>query len=159
MEDFRKNDPQFIGFVPKTAGEAIDLFQRMKRLGLRPEHFPEAFVWCTRELNDEEGGKFEDYLVNPQGLSSAELLQGSDPEQEKIRLKLLAEAERRDLEDAMRLARIDEENDEKAPQQISPLEEEQKTMKDPEPLVFDMDDDLTNAPPDDDPPMTLASPR
>ena len=60
MEDFRKADPKYIGFVPQTAGEAIDLFQRMKRLGLRPEHFPEAFVWCTRELNDEEGGKFED---------------------------------------------------------------------------------------------------
>ena len=28
-------------------------------------------------------------------MSSAELIQGSDPEQEKIRLKLLAEAERR----------------------------------------------------------------
>ena len=153
QDDYRKADPTFINFVPSTAGEAIDLFHRMKRLGLRPEHFPEAFVWVTRKLSDEEGAKFEEYLVAPQGVSAADVLKGSDPEQEKIRLQLVAEAEKRDLEDAMRRARIEEEDDEKA---VSPLEEEQKTMSDPEPLVFDMDED---APPPDDAPMVLASPR
>ena len=154
MEDFRKNDPNFIGFTPSTAGEAVDLFHRLKRLGLRPEHFPEAFVWCTRELDDEQGAMFEEYLVAPQGVSmTTAVMEAADPEQEKIRLKLLAEAEQRDLEDAMRLARIDEEDDEKAPQQqISPLEEEQGTMSDPAPLVFEMDDD-------DLPPVTVAYPR
>ena len=154
QDDYRKADPTFINFVPSTAGEAIDLFHRMKRLGLRPEHFPEAFVWVTRKLSDEEGAKFEEYLVAPQGVSAADVLQGSDPEQEKIRLQLVAEAEKRDLEDAMRRARIDEEDDEKA---VSPLEEEQKTMSDPEPLVFDMDEE--DMPPPDDTPMVLSSPR
>ena len=158
MQDFRKNDPNFIGFTPSTAGEAVDLFHRLKRLGLRPEHFPEAFVWCTRELDDEQGAMFEEYLVAPQGVSmTTAVMEAVDPEQEKIRLKLLAQAERRDLDDAMRLARIDEEDDEKVPQQISPLEEEQGTMDDPAPLVFEMDDIMTDAPPDDE--MVLASPR
>ena len=145
-DDYRKADPRFINFVPNTAGEAIDLFHRMKRLGLRPEHFPEAFVWVTRKLNDEEGAKFEEYLVAPQGVSAADVLQGADPEQEKIRLQLVAEAEQRDLEEAMRRARIDEEDDEKT---VSPLSSE--------PLVFDMDED--DAPPPHDAPMVLASPR
>jgi len=33
MEDFRRADPTYINFVPKTAADAIDLFWRMKRLG------------------------------------------------------------------------------------------------------------------------------
>ena len=140
-DDYRKADPRFINFVPKTAGEAIDLFHRMKRLGLRPEHFPEAFVWVTRKLNDDEGAKFEEYLVAPQGVSAADVLKGADPEQEKIRLQLVAEAEQRDLEEAMRRARIDEEDDEKAAS----------------PLVFDMDEE--DAPPPHDAPMVLSSPR
>ena len=104
-------------------------------------HFPEAFVWVTRKLNDEEGAKFEEYLVAPQGVSTADVLQGADPEQEKIRLQLVAEAEQRDLEEAMRRARIDEEDDEKAAS----------------PLVFDMDEE--DAPPPHDAPMVLSSPR
>ena len=89
MEDFRKADPKYYGFVPKTASEAIDLFFRLKRNGMHAEHHPEAFVWCTRALPNEEGAKFEDWLVAPQGISATAPLYTTDP---------AVEAERRFLE-------------------------------------------------------------
>jgi hypothetical protein len=121
MEDFRRADPTYINFVPKTAADAIDLFWRMKRLGLKVANHPEAFVWSSRELNPEEGAKFEDWLMAPQGVSiSAEIMKQADPAQEEIRKQLLAEAEQRDLEDRVARMRIEEE-DEKNPE-ISPLD-------------------------------------
>jgi len=47
MEDYRKADPKYFGFVPTTAAEAIDLFFRLKRNGMHAEHHPEAFVWAA----------------------------------------------------------------------------------------------------------------
>ena len=142
--DFRRADPTYIGFVPKTASDAIDLFFRMKRLGLRPENYPEAFVWASRELDEAEGAKFEEWMVAPQGCSGkAEVLQ-TDPEAEKLRLKLLKEAEARDLADKMNRMKIEEvkeEDDEKTP--LSSLEKEQKTKMVLEPLEFE--DDETSA--------------
>ena len=158
MEDFRKADPTYINFVPKTAAEAIDLFWRMRKLGLKSENFPEAFCWASRELDGVEGAKFEDWLVAPQGVSfSAEVIKKVDPNQEAIRLQLLKEAEERDLKDRMERLKIDE-DDEKSP--ISSLEPEQQRMHSPDELVFKMDDDETDAPPDDDDvPMVSPSDR
>ena len=128
--DYRRADPNYIGFVPETAADAIDLFFRMKRLGLRPEHFPEAFVWCSRKLNDQEGVKFEEWLVAPQGVSKTRELYKPDPEAEQIRLQLLKEAEARDLADALARNTIAEES-------TSPLEPDQEPMEVLEPLQFD----------------------
>ena len=147
MEDFRRADPTYINFVPKTAADAIDLFWRMKRLGLKVANHPEAFVWSSRELNPEEGAKFEDWLMAPQGVSiSAEIMKQADPAQEEIRKQLLAEAEQRDLEDRVARMRIEEE-DEKNPE-ISPLEPEQERMSSPDELGFDLE--MDDAPPDAD---------
>lgn len=122
MTDFRRADPTYIGFVPKTADEAIDLFYRMKRLGLSMEHYPEAFVHCSRGLDATEGGRFEEWLVAPQGVSTSALLEYKvDPEAERIRLQLLKEAEARDAADELARLRISEHSaqldtdDEKAP--------------------------------------------
>ena len=100
MEDFRRADPTFVNWVPKTAAESIEMFYRLKRLGLKVANYPEAFVWSSRGLDAEEGGKFEDWLMAPQGVStSAVIMEQADPVQEEIRKKLLAEAEQRDLAD------------------------------------------------------------
>ena len=109
--DYRRADPTYIGFTPRTAFDAIDLFSRFKRLGLSVEQYPETFVWVSRALDDEEGAKFEEWLCAPQGVNDkAELFQ-SDGVIETQRLQLLKEAEKRDRA-AMSIS--EEEDDEKA---------------------------------------------
>ena len=98
-QDYRKADPNFVNFVPKRASEAIDLFYRFKRLGLRPEHHPETFVWCGRALDDEEGARFEEWIVAPQGVSAANDTSAADAAIEEERQTLLREAEERDRAD------------------------------------------------------------
>ena len=115
MEDFRKADPKYYGFVPKTASEAIDLFFRLKRNGMHAEHHPEAFVWCTRALPNEEGAKFEDWLVAPQGISDTAPLYTTDPAIEAER----EGADARDLADRMQLLAVPEDADE--PPRTPPL--------------------------------------
>jgi len=65
--DYRLADPKYIGFVPKTAGEAIVKFRRLQATGISPFQYPEAFCECAKALSQEETGKFEDWLVCPQG--------------------------------------------------------------------------------------------
>ena len=101
MEDYRKADPKYFGFVPTTAAEAIDLFFRLKRNGMHCEHHPEAFVWCARALPNEEGAKFEDWLIAPQGISATAPLYQVDPAIEAERKRLEKEADARDLADRM----------------------------------------------------------
>ena len=99
MDDFRKADPTYVGFVPRTAAEAIDLFHRLIHNGLNPENYPEAFVHVTRELNDKEGAKFESYIIAPQGVSANADLFKPDPAVEAVRARLAREADARDLAD------------------------------------------------------------
>ena len=108
MDDFRKSDPNYVGFVPRTAAEAIDLFHRLLRNGLNPEHYPEAFVHVTRKLNDEEGAKFEAYIIAPQGVSASAELFKPDPAIEAERARLAREADARDLADKMDVMSIPE---------------------------------------------------
>ena len=65
--DYRKADPNYVGFVPTTAAEAIDLFCRFRRLGTPPTQWPETFVHVSRALPDEEIDRFQEWLVCPQG--------------------------------------------------------------------------------------------
>ena len=109
MEDFRKADPKYYGFVPKTASEAIDLFYRLKRNGMHAEHHPEAFIWCSRALSNEEGAKFEEWLIAPQGISDTSPLYTADPAIEAERRSLEREADARDLADRMQLLETDDE--------------------------------------------------
>ena len=65
--DFRKADPNYVNFVPKTCMEAIDLFNRHRNLGLTPDLYPECFVHCARALPDKEIDKFHEFIVCPAG--------------------------------------------------------------------------------------------
>jgi hypothetical protein len=129
MEDFRKADPKYFGFVPKTAAEAIDLFFRLKRNGMHCEHHPEAFVWCTRALDDEEGAKFEDWLIAPQGISATAPLYQVDPAIEAERKRLEKEANARDLADRMELLAIVEEADSLSPMSRSETHDEKEDVE------------------------------
>ena len=101
--DFRKADPSYVGFVPKTAAEAIDLFCRYRKLGVSPNQWPETFVHVCRELPEPEIDRFQEWLICPQGPATGQTFVPC-PEVEAERLKLLKEAEARD-----RLMDIDEE--------------------------------------------------
>ena len=94
--DFRKSNPTFVDFVPHTAAEAIDLFYRFKRLGVPHEQYPETFVWCSRKLDSEEGGKFEEFICSPQGVNETVALYQEDPRSKAEREQLAREADARD---------------------------------------------------------------
>jgi len=97
--DFRKADPNYVNFVPKTCGEAIDLFTRHKKLGLATHLYPECFVHCARKLPDEELDNFHRYIIAPGGdiEKGGEKPTLIDEALEKERLALLKEAELRDM--------------------------------------------------------------
>ena len=105
--DYRKADPNYVGFVPTTAAEAIDLFCRFRRLGTPPTQWPETFVHVSRALPDEEIDRFQEWLVCPQGPATGQTFVPC-PEVEAERKQLMQEAEARDMVDI-------EEDDEKMP--------------------------------------------
>ena len=98
---FRRADPTFVNFVPKTCEEAIDLFTRHRKLGLSADLYPECFVHCARELPDAEIDKFHRFIITPnedieKGGEQPTLI---DKQLEEERQQLLKEAEARDKED------------------------------------------------------------
>ena len=104
MEDYRKADPNYIGFVPKTASEAIDLFTRHRRLGVPVTQWPETFCHVARNLPEPELDRFRDWLVTPQGpQSTTGLLYESCPETEALRKQLALEADARDEKSSLLL--------------------------------------------------------
>ena len=105
--DFRKADPNYVGFVPKTAHEAIDLFCRYRRVGVLPSQWPETFVHVSRALPGEELDQFGEWLICPQGPATGQTYEPC-PEIEAERKQLLKEAQSRDRMDVV------DEDDEKA---------------------------------------------
>ncbi len=97
-EDFRRADPNYTSFVPKTCRDAIDLFNRHRALGLQADLYPECFVHCAKQLPDEELDMFHRFIVCP----TRDIQKGgekptlTDIELEKERLMLLKESEERD---------------------------------------------------------------
>ena len=67
MLSVRKKDPLFINFVPRTAEEAVDRYQRCKARGLKPYLIPECLISCASGLPPEELEKFETWIINPEG--------------------------------------------------------------------------------------------
>ena len=67
MEDIRKMDPTFTGFVPRTAAEAVDRYVRCRRNGLKPMLVPECLIACAAGLPPDQMGFFEDWIINPNG--------------------------------------------------------------------------------------------
>ena len=134
--DFRRADPTYVGFVPQTAYDAIDLFGRFQRLGLHTEHYPETFVWVSRALNNEEGAKFEEWLCAPQGHNESMPLYEPDPVLEAEREQLLKEAEARDAADRLAKMTISEEEDvemDEDDEKVPSLEAEDVEMVTPSP--------------------------
>ena len=97
--DFRKADPNYVNFVPKTCMEAIDLFNRHRNLGLTPDLYPECFVHCARALPKEEIDKFHEFIVCPAGdITEDAMITETDKQLENERLQLLEEATARDMQ-------------------------------------------------------------
>ena len=67
MLSVHKADPLFINFVPKTAVEAVDRYQRCKRRGLKAYLIPECLITCAQGLPADELEKFEQWIINPEG--------------------------------------------------------------------------------------------
>ena len=67
MEDIRKADPTFTGFVPRTAAEAVDRYVRCRRNGLKPMLVPEGLIACATGLSPDELELFETWIINPNG--------------------------------------------------------------------------------------------
>ena len=123
--DFRKADPNYVNFTPTTCVEAIDLFNRHRRLGMTQNMYPECFVHCARKLPDAELDLFHRFIVNPDGdvTKGGENPTLIDRQLEQERVQLLREAERRDLPAI--------EEDEKTPD--SDMLEALKEIKEPSP--------------------------
>jgi len=67
MLSVHKADPEFINFVPTTAVEAVDRYQRCKRRGLKAYLIPECLITCAQGLPADELEKFEKWIINPEG--------------------------------------------------------------------------------------------
>jgi len=131
--DFRRADPQYVNFVPKTVEDAIDLFNRHRNLGLTADLYPECFVHCARALPPEELDKFHRFIVQPGGDISkgGEKPTLVDVELEKERQLLLKEAE---IRDGLQNLTIQEEcptDDEKCPTEIPMSEDDEKCPTEP----------------------------
>ena len=62
---YRRADPTFTNWKPKTAFEAVDRFTRCQRNGLKAMMIPECL---SNNLPEAELDKFEEWIINPQGL-------------------------------------------------------------------------------------------
>ena len=93
--DFRRADPRY---VPTTCVDAIDLFDRHRKLGLTPDLYPECFVHCARALKGKELDYFHRYIICPAGdiAKGGEGPTEVDKQLEKERQLLLREAAARD---------------------------------------------------------------
>ena len=107
--DFRRADPTYVNWVPKTCMDAIDLFNRHRDLGLTADLYPECFVHCARALPPAELDMFHRFIVTPSGdiSSGGETPTLVDHQLEKERQVLLKEAE---IRDSLAHLTIDEED-------------------------------------------------
>ena len=98
--DFRRADPNYVNFVPRTCVDAIDLFNRHRNLGLTADLYPECFVHCARQLPGEELDKFHRFIVAPNGdiEKGGGTVTQIDKELENERRELEQEAINRDME-------------------------------------------------------------
>jgi hypothetical protein len=112
--DFRRADPRYVNFVPKTCVDAIDLFNRHRNLGLKADLYPECFVHCARALPDGEMDKFHRFIVCPSGdiENGGESVTDVDMQLDAERRELLQESERRDALASVSECPADEEKSE-----------------------------------------------
>jgi hypothetical protein len=65
---YRKADPSFVNWKPETAYDAVDRFTRCQRNGLKAIMIPECLIECSANLPEPELDKFEEWIINPNGL-------------------------------------------------------------------------------------------
>ena len=94
---YRRANPSFTNWVPKSAFEAVDRFTRCQRNGLKALMFPECLIECSKGLPDAELDKFEDWIINPQGLDYSKAV--PDSTIAEANPVLFKEAEKRQVED------------------------------------------------------------
>ena len=133
--DFRKADPTYINFVPKTCVEAIDLFNRHKNLGLSTQMYPECFIHCARQLPDNELDMFHRYLISPEGdvERGGETPTVIDEALERERRQLLKEAEMRDSIEGL----VVEEEEEEEEKRAEPEDEKSPESEDESLLIIE----------------------
>ena len=71
---YRRADPSFTNFKPLTAYEAVDRFTRCQRNGLKAIMIPECLIECSRKLPPGELDKFEEWIINPNGLDFSKVV-------------------------------------------------------------------------------------
>ena len=130
MSNFRKADPTFVNFVPRTCIEAIDLFVRHRNLGLTADLYPECFVHCAKALPDKELDLFHRWIITPDGdlPKGGEAPTNVDMEIETERLAILKETELRDMQ---RLTITEE------PEVVNEQEEEKMSIDEEEKMSID----------------------
>lgn len=128
--DFRRADPQYVNFVPRTCVDAIDLFNRHRNLGLTADLYPECFVHCARALPGPELDMFHRFIVTPSGdiEKGGEKPTPVDAELEKERKLLLKEAE---LRDGLAMLTIKEDYLESPTEPMSVSQEDEKCPTEP----------------------------
>ena len=67
MEDLYKLSEDFVEFVPKTAKEAVLMFNRMTRgwSVAQWDRTPELLIKCAKGLHDKELDMFEQWVMAP----------------------------------------------------------------------------------------------
>ena len=68
LTDFRLADPEFVGFVPRNATEAVIKFRRLQKQGLSPFRYPEVLCELANQLKPEEIDKLNEWIICPQGV-------------------------------------------------------------------------------------------
>jgi len=71
---YRRADPSFTNWKPTTAYEAVDRFTRCQRNGLKAIMIPECLIECCRDLPPTELDKFEEWIINPNGLDFSKVV-------------------------------------------------------------------------------------
>ena len=135
--DFRRADPRYVNFIPTTCVDAIDLFDRHRKLGLTPDLYPECFVHCARALKGEELDNFHRYIICPTGdiAKGGEGPTEVDKQLEKERQLLLREAAARDSGlTNTGLTNIEESERSEQEDEKMQIEEEEKDLSDIEML-------------------------
>lgn len=74
MLSVRLRDPSFVNFVPKTAEEAVERLARCRKNGLHPYMVPECIIECSKALSEDQLDLFEEYVVNPQGVDTTNIV-------------------------------------------------------------------------------------
>ena len=128
--DFRRADPNYVNFVPKTCVDAIDLFNRHRNLGLTADLYPECFVHCARALPGPELDMFHRFIVTPNGdiEKGGEKPTQVDVELEKERKLLLKESE---VRDGLAMLTIKEDYLESPTEPMSVSQEDEKCPTEP----------------------------